>query len=328
MVAAPERALRRCASGTRPRAPPSARRARASSGRAPRSSSSAQTSRGRRESRDQRRERVAAGSALGRASAPPLRTHSRIARALQLARAFGARQLRLGPHDRRAGSSDDRRAARSPRARPRPGRRPGSSTSTACTRSSLPPRGAPTTAESRTPGSCVQHALDVLRKDVQPLGRDDHFLLAAADESWPSASISPMSPVWNQPSSNARARLLRRVEVAASSRSRRARGSRRPAAIFTSTPAIGFADRSALGAERVIQRDDRRGLGQAVALDDDEPEPAPERLELGIERRGADDERPELQAEQPMDPPVAPPAPATSASLRADGSRRLRRDAG
>ena len=58
----------------------------------------------------------------------------------------------------------------------------------------------------------------------------------------------------------------------------------------------------------MIQRDDRRGLGEPVALDDDEPELAPELLELGVERRGADDERPELQAEQPMDAPVAPPA--------------------
>ena len=43
----------------------------------------------------------------------------------------------------------------------------------------------PTTAESRTPGSCVEHPLDVLRKDVQPFRRDDHFLLAAADEQLP-----------------------------------------------------------------------------------------------------------------------------------------------
>ena len=31
-------------------------------------------------------------------------------------------------------------------------------------------------------GNRVEHALDVLGKDVQPLGRDDHFLLAPADE--------------------------------------------------------------------------------------------------------------------------------------------------
>ena len=59
----------------------------------------------------------------------------------------------------------------------------------------------------------------------------------------------------------------------------------------------------------MIQRDDRRGFGEAVALDHDEPEPAPERLEIGIERRRADDHRPELEAEHPVDAAVFPPAP-------------------
>ena len=58
----------------------------------------------------------------------------------------------------------------------------------------------------------------------------------------------------------------------------------------------------------MVQRDDRRGFGQAVALDDDEAEPLPELLERGGERRGADDERPELHAEHPVDAAVAPPA--------------------
>ena len=31
-------------------------------------------------------------------------------------------------------------------------------------------------------GDLIQHALDVFGKDVQPFRRDDHFLLAAADE--------------------------------------------------------------------------------------------------------------------------------------------------
>ena len=75
-----------------------------------------------------------------------------------------------------------------------------------------------------------------------------------------------------------------------------------------------LADRSLLRAERMIQRDDRRRLGQAVALDHDEPELAPERFELGLERRGADDERPELPAEQPMD--VAGSATSASAQCR------------
>ncbi len=40
----------------------------------------------------------------------------------------------------------------------------------------------------------------------------------------------------------------------------------------------------------MIERDDRRGFGQPVALDDREAQLAPERLELAFERRRADDE--------------------------------------
>src|SRR6185436_20261508 len=67
-------------------------------------------------------------------------------------------------------------------------------------------------------------------------------------------------------------------------------------------------DRSLLGAERMVQRDDGRGLGQPVALDDHEPELAPERLERRIERRRADDEGPELHPERAVDAAIAPPA--------------------
>ena len=81
---------------------------------------------------------------------------------------------------RRCGSSGDRRAWRWPAARPRRGRRRESTTTTAWTRSS-PPQARPTTAASRTPATAVQRALDVLGEDVQPLGRDDHLLLAALD---------------------------------------------------------------------------------------------------------------------------------------------------
>ena len=82
----------------------------------------------------------------------------------------------------------------------------------------------------------------------------------------------------------------------------------------------------------MIERDDRRGLGEAVALNDDESELAPERFELGVERRRADDERPELPAEHPMHVPVAatsacanvrvPPRPAAGVALPSSTSRR------
>ena len=116
-----------------------------------------------------------------------------------------------------------------------------------------------------------------------------------------------MSPVWNQPSSKARAVSSGGVEVAG-----------RDVLAAHEDLAVGgdlhldagdrLADRSLLGAERMIQGDDRRGFGQAVALNDGEPELAPERLELAVERRRADDERPELPAEQPVHAAVAPPA--------------------
>ena len=102
-------------------------------------------------------------------------------RALQLARAFGARQLALRPHERARGSSGDRRAARWPA-------RTTASAIDARRRARAPrarvpadPIGAPTTADVAHAGDRVQHPLDVLREDVQPFGRDDHFLLAPAD---------------------------------------------------------------------------------------------------------------------------------------------------
>ena len=60
--------------------------------------------------------------------------------------------------------------------------------------------------------------------------------------------------------------------------------------------------------KRMIEGDDRCRLREPVALDDEKPETRPERLQLGVERRGTDDERPELHAEHPVHTPVAPPA--------------------
>src|SRR5262249_34621398 len=69
-----------------------------------------------------------------------------------------------------------------------------------------------------------------------------------------------------------------------------------------------LADRSVLRAERMIQADDGRRLGEPVSLNDDEAELFPERFELRVERRRADDEGPELEAEQLVHAAVAPPA--------------------
>ena len=58
----------------------------------------------------------------------------------------------------------------------------------------------------------------------------------------------------------------------------------------------------------MIERDDGRGFREPVALNHHEAHPPPELLEIGRERRGADDERPELEAERGMHPAVPPPA--------------------
>ena len=115
--------LRRCASETRPRAPPSARRARASSGPAPRASSPATDRRGRRTSRPaprarRRPPRPARGAAAAR---HPVADR----RALQLPRAFGARQLGLGPDQRAADLLMIGELRVRLRGRPRRRRRPG-----------------------------------------------------------------------------------------------------------------------------------------------------------------------------------------------------------
>ena len=145
-------------------------------------------------------------------------------------------------------------------------------------------------------------------KTLSPSGVTIISFLRPRIRRWPPASSSPMSPVWNQPSSNALARFFRRVEVAA----------RDVVAADEDLAVLGdlhldardrLADGAAGGAERMVEGHDRRGFGQPVALDDEKPEPPPERFELGIERRGADDERPELEAEHAVDGAVEPPAP-------------------
>src|SRR5438067_10405538 len=58
----------------------------------------------------------------------------------------------------------------------------------------------------------------------------------------------------------------------------------------------------------MVEADDRRRFGKPVSLNDDAAALAPEGLELGLERGGADYERPEFPAEHPMDVAIAPPA--------------------
>ena len=166
---------------------------------------------------------------------------------------------------------------------------PGSSTSTACTRSELlrllwpwhrrpPIRSRPVCAFSGRSTSSG--------KTLSPSGVTIISFLRPRMNRRPSASFSPMSPVCSQPSSS-------RVRPAPGSRIPDPRSllvvARRDVLAADENLAVvgdlhldagdRLADRSRVRLERVIHRDDRRGFGQAVALDHDEPEPLPVVLE-------------------------------------------------
>ena len=170
-------------------------------------------------------------------------------------------------------------------------------------------------ADRRSDYGCVPNArnvqedsLDVLRKHVQPLRRDDHLLLAAANEhlaiGTDLADVAGVEPaVFERPR-----RVGFVVEVAASH-------------IFAADEDLAvrrdlhrhardrLADRPFPGPERMIQRDDRRRFGEPVPLHDDEPQLTEERLEVRLERRRADHERPELEPKGSVNAAVPPPAP-------------------
>ena len=124
---------------------------------------------------------------LACAGAAPVATHAAISRRLACA-CLPCAATRLRPHGCSANPLMVRQLGCSPRARPRRRSAPASSTSTACTRSSVPVLVRRRPRTSRTPGRRFDHALDVLGKDVQPFGGHDHFLLAARMNSRPSAS--------------------------------------------------------------------------------------------------------------------------------------------
>src|SRR5262249_18831419 len=69
------------------------------------------------------------------------------------------------------------------------------------------------------------------------------------------------------------------------------------------------ADRAFRRVKWMIECDDGRGFGEAVALDNEKSELAPERFEFGIERRRAADAAPDLPPEHAIDFAVPPPSP-------------------
>ena len=169
-------------------------------------------------------------------------------------------------------------------------------------------------------GHGVDDALDVFRKDVEPFGRDDHFFLAAADEE-PARRVELADVAGVEPAVFERRARRFGCAVIAGRHVLAAHENLAVGRDLDVDAADRFADRSLARRERMVQRHDRRGLGEPVALDDDKAEPAPERLERRLERRGADDERPELQTEQSMHRAIPPPA-LRDASLFLRGTRR------
>ena len=126
--------------------------------------------------------RTLVGAAIGGAAAgaPRRRRPSASPRAVSACACLRCAAARRPARPRRCGSSGDRRASRWRAGRRRRDRSPGRR---------RPPRGrAPRRSRSGrppprpcTPAIGGERALDVLGEDVQPLGRDDHLLLAALD---------------------------------------------------------------------------------------------------------------------------------------------------
>ena len=156
-------------------------------------------------------------------------------------------------------------------------------------------------------GNMIEHALDVFREHVQPLGRHDHLFLAAADEELTVGRDLPDVAGMEPAVDKGACRLVRRVEIAGGDVLAADQDfSVRRDLHFDAGD--GFPHRAFLRAERMIEAHDRRRFREPVALHHDEPELIPEGFELWFERCGADDEAPELETKQPMDPAVVPPA--------------------
>src|SRR5205085_1872374 len=69
-----------------------------------------------------------------------------------------------------------------------------------------------------------------------------------------------------------------------------------------------FADGAFTQAKRMVHADKRRGLGEAIALDDYKSEAPPELFRCAVEGGAAADQRPELEAKLAMRTTKDPPA--------------------
>ena len=115
-----------------------------------------------------------------------------------------------------------------------------------------------------------------------------------------------MSPVWNQPSWKAlrvSSGALKYPRVTFSPRTRISPSS----AIFTSTPAMGLPTAPLVAWSGWLSVTIGAVSVRPYPWMTTKPKLTPERLELRIERRGADNHRPELEAEHAVDVAVDPP---------------------
>ncbi len=117
----------------------------------------------------------------------------------------------------------------------------------------------------------VEHALHVLRKHVEPFGRDNHLFLASSDEKL-SRLIDLSDVPRMEPAVLERAgRLVGRLKVTG----RHVLASDENFAIrcdFDLHASNRFADRSAAGLEGMVERDDWRGLCESVTLHHQKPQ--------------------------------------------------------
>ena len=88
-------------------------------------------------------------------------------------------------------------------------------------------------------------------------------------------------------------------------------------ASLTSRPAMRLADGALGHVEGMVERDERGGLGHAVALHQHESERVPELLKRPRQRAAAGDESPEFKTELAMHGAEAPPAAPGVEFLRA-----------
>ena len=131
-----------------------------------------------------------------------------------------------------------------------------------------------------------QHGFQIVGIDVHPLARDDDVLLAALEVEV-AIVIERAQVSGTKPAVFAEYRLQLFVLPIPSSHIGAAHQDLAVLVELHLAPFQHLADRALAGMEGMVQRNQRRGFRQPIALDDDETQPPPELLRLGIERRPA-----------------------------------------